>query len=619
MIIKNLVLADFKGHNGKFDLSDRLVLSGPNGAGKSGIMDAIRILICGYTAMGKTPGVTYSLASGKACTISGTTEDGTMVSRRFERKGPGASQTITVNGAEVKDKDFLPPPSWTFPVESIHPNEFLSLSGDKRAAWLSANLSMTIGAVASDLFPEVEKILGELGYDDPVDAVMARLAEKEKLTKNEIELCTSNLRRLMGQDVQLPAGTLAEWEKTLADTDAELERLNKLQAKNEERVKLAGSKAQHITKLRDQVAQAGKKIAETSGKIAALKTQLEHLDPARGCEGLEKLRADMQADQVLAGNTASEIKRLRDGIQTIKAHGKCPTCSTPAASLDIVEDWDIQAMGKEADLEDLSAKIAKGKEQVAFLEKAQVTAAKRKELTTEIKVLTDAVTSYKQSKATYEADIEKAEADTAEASQVETPEVLTARIDGLRAQKFQAKETCQKFQASRTLANAKLQAEEDRQKGEKKQETLKTLTKSLKGARDKHLETMTGGIVGPFNTAVEKAFPGCQAFFQVIDAKGKPEVDFGIVKGGARISFETLSGGEKLAVLAALVGALQIAKTGKPSLCLLEMAEADTKRLEAVAAACDAIGFEQVVLATCQPIPNGISARWNVLQMGAMA
>ena len=65
------------------------------------------------------------------------------------------------------------------------------------------------------------------------------------------------------------------------------------------------------------------------------------------------------------------------------------------------------------------------------------------------------------------------------------------------------------------------------------------------------------------------------------------------------ISFDTLSGGEKTIMLAALVACIQKLKTGKVGIGLFELAEADSKSVKALLGAIEAIGYEQVVIASC--------------------
>ena len=616
MTIKSLTLRDWKGLTGTFDLSPRTILAGPNGAGKSGILDAYRVLVTGYTALGKTPSATHALSSGKTTEVSGVVDGGSILSRRFERKGANVAQTITLDGTEVKVSDFVPPPALTIPAEAMHPNEFLVLSGDKRAAWLSANLDASVGAVAPDVFPAIETAVGKIGYDDPVEKALAAMAEKERVLKVEVELCQANLKRLMGQDMQLPAGTLAEWETKLAAADEELEALSREQAGNAERAKLASAKVTRSNNLRDQLRRVSASRDGAELKVRDLVKRAAALPPDVDPKVGEALLSELDDLSVKGRVGVKEIQRLRNSIQMVRQHGKCPCCGTAAGLLkDAIDDWDFTAAGLEGEQEAIAQRMDVIRKELTAREAGVKAAQTRRELAAAIVTTEDEIKRLTDQMADLQAELDAAEADT-DMPAVTTPEVLTVRIEGLRTQKAQAQDSVRKFAAAQSIAGARLRAEEDRQANEKKLETVKGLVVDLKKARDAHLAKMTDAIGAPFRTAVEAAFPGCGAFLQIVSEKGKPEVDFGIERAGRRISFETLSGGEKLAVLAALVAALQIARCGRPRVCLLEMAEADSARLDAVAAACDAIGFDQVVLATCQPIGAAVASRWQVLDMG---
>jgi len=616
-MLTNIILRDFKGLNGTFSLTPRTVMTGPNGSGKSGLLDAYRILVTGYTGLGKAPAATHLLASGKTTEVTGTLEDGTIITRRFEKKGSAVTQTISVNGKETKAADYCTPPALVMPAESLHPNEFLTLSGDKRAAWLSDNLKMTVGPVAPDLFADIEKVAGQsINYEEPLDKVFTILAERESILKKEVELCQANIKRLMGQDNQLPAGTLAEWQEKLRTAEADLEKLTSEQAKNDERAKLASAKMTHRQRLTDQIKQGKQKLADTTSKIGDLNGRLAAIGAERTPDELRKLQNQDAGIRDRMSAIRPEIKRLRDGIKSIRDHKQCPTCSTDAEFLgDTLDDWDFKAAGLEGELEVLQEEQSKSAAQIRDVEQGINNATIRKELGTEIRVLTDAVESYKSTLKTMQADLEKAEADT-EMPAVESTVILTARIDGLRVQKKEIQDSIKKFTAAQSVSETRIRAEQDRQDAEKKLDDLKSLIRDLKKARDIFLEKATSAIISPFRTAVSAAFPMYDAYLQIVNDKGKPEVDFGVVKNCVRISFDTLSGGEKLVILCALVASLQIARCGRPSVCLLEMAEADQNRLDSVAAACGAIGFDQVILATCHEPKPDFDVAWTVMKMG---
>jgi chromosome segregation ATPase len=615
-MLKNITLRDFKGLNGTFELTNKVILTGPNGCGKSALIDSYRILATGYTALGKTPAATHAMASGKTCEISGTCTDGTIVSRKFEKRGATVNQTIMVNGSEKPAKDYTPPPDLFLPAESLHPNEFLSLSGDKRAAWLSDNLKMTIAPVAGDLLPAIEGVIGSVPPDEAIDKVFQLLAEKESILKKEVELCVSNIKRLTGSDLQLPAGTLEEWQGKLKATDAALEGFTREQSANQERAKLASSKVANLAKLRDQVKQSQAKIDKGISDMESLLGRKAKIGKDFDQATVEKVRREQTALNDRAAEMRHKLTHYRTSIKTIKEKKQCPTCGTSAEQLrDTVDEWDISASQIEGELEEI---LTQAKALISTVHEAEQgirNASERKQIENEIRVIDDAIRSYKSYRDKTEEEIMHAEADS-EMPEVGNVEVLEAQIEGSRAQKIEATDNIRKFTTSQALAETRVKAEQDRISHDKKLDTVKDVVKDLKKSRDAFLEKATSAIIAPFRTAVSAAFKDCDAYLQIVNDKGKPEVDFGIIKAGARISFDTLSGGEKLVVLVALVAALQIARCGRPSVCLLEMAEADDERLNAVASACSAIGFDQAILATCHAPKADFNPVWKIVNMG---
>jgi hypothetical protein len=606
-MITQITLRNLKGVNATYDLTGKDILSGSNGAGKSAVLEGLQLALTGYTAQGKKPTATMALSSEDVVEVSIT--DGTnFLSRKFELAKASATQTITLNGKVVKESELeqVLPESFRVPIEAIHPAEFLALSGDKRAAWLFGNLGGLVQKIAPDQIPAKLKTFAA---PLPADEVLALLADEQKTNKAEIERCKANLQRLMGSANDLPKGTLSAWEETLKNCEKDLEAVTAEKAKNEERTNLALSRHQHRRRLEDGIKQA-------EDKVNVAKLKIKSLAPAPGnddlkIETLPTISAELTTKTDLRRNLESVIKSSRDKIAAFRAHGSCPTCGTTAEILDgVIEELDLTATGAEMDLEAVNDEIAALSRSIEVLlaEKNIREANHAKEL--ERKVLEDALKSYLKFLAREQEALEKFNSE--EQSEPVSSEILDAKIAGLKNTRESIKETIKKFTGAAAIKTARADAEAERQRLERSQEEIKESIGICKHVRDSALEEITGKIAAPFTAAANIAFQA-DPFFRILNDKGKPEVDFGIVRNGREISFDTLSGGERLVILVALVASLQIAKVGAPKLAMIEMAEADSVRFKSVTEACSSIGFEQVILASCNAVPV---EGWNVIAVG---
>lgn len=605
-MITSVTLKNWKGISATIPLTGKDILAGPNGVGKSAVEEAISVALSGYTALGKKASSTMAMASENHTEVG--ISDGThFLSRRFEWSKASATQTITFDGKVVKESDLseILPESFRVPVEAIHPAEFLALSGEKRATWLFGNIGQTSEKIDPATIPAKP-----VWFKLPMDAndLLVALSKESGTTEDEIKKCVANLQRLMGTSEDLPKGTLKSWEETLTQVEKDIEAIAAERAKNEERTALAISRNQLRRKLEDQIAQTEKKITETKNKIDGIRTSVGNPDmdistlPAMS----EKLQTSIQKKRdIEAKATACRAK-----IKLFREKGTCPTCGANAEILqEIIEALDLEATTAEMDLETITDELAVLDLSVTELMEEKVLRERSKDAELEKKVLLDAVKSYQKTLAKDQESLAKFNGESV--AEPVSDSLLEGKLTGLKSTRENVKETIKKFQSASTIKTARADAETERQRLIQLQEDIKESIKIVQEVRNLELQSLTDKIMAPFTHAANIAF-SCDPYIRIVDEKGKADVDFGIIREGKKISFDTLSGGQRLVILVALVGALQIAKIGQPKLVMVEMSEADDVRFTAVTNVCNAIGFEQVVLSSHRAWAG---EGWNIINM----
>lgn len=606
-MIKTLILRNVKGISGRFDLSPLSIMTGANGSGKSTILESLSILTTGYTPLGKKPAAILALASDKCCEISGEDEHGNILTRRFEQRGASGSASVTLNGAALGDKAI--PESFAIPCESIHPHEFMGMSGDKRASFLFSSISGLDDKIKPD----------QLGlrfdwFTAPIAApvLLDTLTAKYKALKDERDRCQANLQRLMGQGDSLPAGTLQEWKERLAKIEADLEVALKEQAVNAESANIGQARMTQLQAMERNIQQGREKIRATEQDLESKRAQRKGMgdigDFSSGAEA--KAEEDVQTigNQLIREELLlkADIKRLDD----LKA-GVCPTCGCKGPTLQaITDDLEFGVAGRETKIETARADMAMAKAKWARIKGDNDTRERARLLDNEISVTATALVSYRGTLAKLDGELQEFQA-KAPPPPVDSS-VIDAKVQGLRASKDDAKKAIESFTAAQAVRQQRVKAEETRQKLDGEMEAVTIAAKEVKALRDQILVGISETVIGPFRTAVSMAFE-CEAYLEILDEKNKPTVDFGLVKDRKRIGFDTLSGGERLVILVALIAAIQIAKIGRPKLVLVEMAEADSDRLQKVCQVIQRLGYEQAVLASCHH--HGVLAGWQTYSM----
>ncbi len=590
-MITKIHLRNMKGITGSFDLGKVTNLYGPNGSGKSAILEGLKIGLTGYTDLGKLPGKTFQLASDKVMSVILESDDGQTLERRFERAGSGAKQVVALNGEVVKEAELILPSSLSFPVEAIHPSEFLVLSGDKRADFVFSSLSADINTITPDDLPDVPMLGKPMSFADLLKALKDKLSE----TEQEIKRCTANVQKLTGEMESVPAGNLKEWESQKKADQTELEKLLSDMARNQEKVNLAKGINDQRMRLEKAVSDAEAKIKNSTQRIEWLKTKIRAVDPVDPgvTEKLIRQIAKVGDEQRDFERANQEIaKRLK----AFEEYGKCPFCSAKADDLgDAIDQWELDQLNNTTRIEALRQLLETLNQELGGVKEAVEVAHKNQEVEREIKVENDALSHYRNFLSQNMQELQSLNAEHTETPT--SPEIIQGQIEGIRSRIAESDQNIKKFVSIQALRNKKSEAVEENNALSSRKDFLKQTIEDAKKLRDERLEQATASILKPFQTIVKSAF-GCPAFVALSRGE-KPCFEFGIVRGRQEIGFDTLSGGERTILLSALVASIQIIKTGRAGIGLFELAEADSVSVRGLIAAATEIEFEQIVIASC--------------------
>lgn len=590
-MIANIHIKDVKGVTGSFKLGKITNIIGANGTGKSAILDSIRIGLTGYTELGKLSGKTFQLASGRSMEVSIESAAGRTLSRKFERSGAGAKQTIMVNGETIAEKDLQIPVCFDYPVESIHPSEFLAMSGEKRADFVFSSLPAEINAISpEDLKEKLPFFQKAMSFSELLETLKAKKSELEK----EIKRCIANIQKLTGEVGELPAGNLNEWEEKKKTAAAELEKATGEISANEERARLATSKAEHAAKIQRNIEESAQKILQTEQSIARMQSCILAVPECHNLQILELEKIKQTKALTVARTTKTDIDSR---LEILQEKGCCPFCNALATALEnSMDEWELKSFNLGSEIDTLSASLSEIEAEIKKSNEAARIVACNENCQRSIKVDQDALKSYRKFNAENVEALAKLESNNDEAPV--SLEILRGKAEGLKLNIREADENIKKFVSVQSVRSQKSKSESERLDLEKDLENIKAAMDSVKVNRDTRLADASVQLAAPFKTMIE-ATSSRPSFLSLIGDNDKPCFNFGVVKNNKEIGFDTLSGGEKTVLLAALVACIQIVKTGRPGIGLFELAEADANSTAAVVKAADAIGFEQIIIASC--------------------
>lgn len=605
-MISSINIRNVKGISKSLSLGKVTNLIGPNGSGKSAVLESIQIALSGFTSRGKLAGKTFELCSAneKSMEISVESETSQTLSRKFERSGSGAKQTILLNGEKFGEKDELPS-CFAFPVEAVHPSEFIGMSPEKRADYIFSALPEEINSIFPDQIKEKFDFFKEkTSFSSLLETLKSKKSELEK----EIKRCLANIQKLTGELGQSPAGNLAEWEEKKAKTAEDLSSVTAEIATNEERSKTATNRAEQVARLQKNISESLQKIEETEKKIATLKAAIIDVsllkDAARPSnQTLLKERAVL-SDAITSARTKKS--QLDDKLEILQAKGCCPFCNSLLTQIEESLDlWELESANLAAAIEENQEKLADLDKKIELNNREIEAETKNKEINLEIKVEADALSRYKKFYDQNAADLEVVDGKAGEAPV--SLDVLRARQEGLRAQLKEADEAIKSFVALKSVREQRTKSEQERMSHEQTLETIKGAIESVKALRNERETEARELLSEPFSIVASSAL-GHDAYLALVDEKDKWCFDFGLLKN-SRVSFDTLSGGEKVIMLAALVACIQKIKTGRVGIGLFELAEADDKSVAALIEAVEKIDFEQIIIASChgKPIEGAVN------------
>lgn len=250
-------------------LAQHQVYIGPNGSGKSSRAQAIALATMGYIPWGssaKKPGdilKAYGPAEGPL-TVA-ITCGGVELERRLSPTTSGATQRFRANQTNV-GKD-------GFPVEMCRAG--VPIIFDIAKSLIGISDAKKIDTLFS-LFPPASDV-------DEIDDEIESIADKISATNKGISSLEGTTQRLSSsrQELNLPAGTLAEvraeieeasaqWTKTNEDIKAEEIRLAEIKATEDATAKAAADqKAKEEREAREKADAASKKAATETHQVAA--------------------------------------------------------------------------------------------------------------------------------------------------------------------------------------------------------------------------------------------------------------------------------------------------------------------------------------------------------------
>ncbi|MBF0410950.1 MAG: AAA family ATPase [Candidatus Riflebacteria bacterium] len=589
-MISKIHLRNVKGITGSFELGKITNIFGPNGSGKSAILEAIKIGLTGFTDLGKTAGKTFQHSSEETMEITLESDDGQTLTRRFEKSSTGAKQTISLNGKVISEKELILPESLSFPVESIHTGEFLNLSGDKRADFIFSALPSKFNSISPEQIEQKFSFFKtETNFSDLLSILKEKRSEKEK----EIKLCLANIQKLTGEMGESPSGNLSEWEEKKKKACIDLEKIVSEISSNHEKSKLSGKKAEQIARLRKTISDADVKILNSEKKIQMLINSIKEIEHYKSSK---ELQIEINAISRKIAEESITKTDLEKKVKILNEKGCCPFCDALASNLEnSIDSWELKIFNLSTSIDENKAIFADLDSKMQKATEAEKAEQQNVINSNSLKCEKEALKFYQEAQIKAQNELEEINSDNEE-----TPvsiEILQGQADGLRIQISEAENNIKKFVAIQSVRNRKSESEKERMILENDLNSIEEAIKRVKSIRDEKLTSITKGLRKSFDIMVFEAFKK-NAFLRLVNNE-KPCFEFGFIRNNKEISFDTLSGGERSVMMAALVSCLQIVKSKKIGVGLFELAEADSSSFQGLIKGANEIGFEQVIVASC--------------------
>jgi len=650
-----LTISNVKGLSATQELSGRDIFIGPNGSGKSTRLESFLFALLGYIpGKGKELSDTYKLCSGEELSATIETDTGFIATRTIKEKRTkhqdgdksfSLNQTISVfpprgEKTDNQKKDRIAIELGDFSVMfnldalfSLSDNEkrkfIFSLTDPAQFGWTKERFLSEVGN-ADPRFSELSPKLGLIW--DANGSVQDNVANCLAWVKQQISDKKALLKKAQGTKENLLAQkrTIGSDPGSVAELGAEYQKVK------DELLKISGEivKAkEHIafaTALRAKIENLSKKLQAPESKTFT-STELGDLADKIMLAEKEIAKAKTERDQVDSqfDSLVEEINKLADPITLVTSKGlackdivtkidaskgKCPLTGGKCKA-DLAQ-FQIEKMAELKELREEATKIRDQKD--ALLKKQSDLSKSSKAMTKDIEKMSEKVNEGEallsdmhkrnelakkdaEARALLVKQIEEAEAELKALDVVDVNPMefvrqgLAGRVRNLELE-IDKRKTIANLYASFDRVN--IEAAEL----EKEVDLLDDLANFLGpvNLQGRILKDTIGPLTGKINNLLNMTGRSYNLKPVMVDKNGKEIFDFAWEKDGIEVSFESLSGGEKVVFGAALATALVLQKNPPLKALIVEASECDEGNLVALMESLNKFGgdINNVLVAT---------------------
>lgn len=663
--IIRITTTNTKGINLDEKLTGRELYLGKNGSGKSTRLESLIIGLQGYINwLGKTPEASFQISSGDSFTVNLATDDGFSFGRTIRQKEVNhkdgsksrqyqASHSVFPDKGESKDSQKKERIAKEVGSSSVlfDINKFINgTESEKRELIFSLSSPESHGWDQDRVISEIKKLGGDADWitknwptgknvADSVDAVRsiagkalsaAQAVEKSKIAaKAEIIIIRQKMMEEAGGDLSEIRSKLKELRDERITSEKNIstsEESSKQHASIRERQEALERELELIDALKptdmEGIEAALKKIFDD--EIPACDSEAEILT-RKGQELLKEamghFSCSMNKDRDLAG--IDRRSELGEAIAAAKKFG-CPVmgseCKTDLADYirkledktAAVEDAVEVLRSERDDAQKKGDKLKDAGEDLVNQAKALI--AKGKQLAKDSKPIQKDLreaTREEARRTAASAALERERGSISKSRKLLTPVVSAdasrALLGNINIQigEFEVKERkaqeIQNVMANFDSANiSAIEASEEVDK-------MKVLKDTL-GPRGVQSQIM-GDVIGPMTASVNgllsKIPPNdgvpYEAMFKLFDMNGNPTFEIVRACNGTHISYNALSGGQKVLFGAAIMTALVIMENPPVKVICIEAAELDLENFQNLINALDVIGkdIDNIMIASC--------------------
>ncbi len=659
MPVTSLRADNVKGMTFQEALTGRDIYVGENGVGKSARLQAFMFGIQGHlpSPFKKGLGDTFQIASGDVMSVSIETDEMFSFSRQIRRKttnhkdgsrsysytsacslfpDPG---TKTNKDREQKISSVMGGFAIMFDLD-----EFMSMSDTKKREFVFALSSPeSYGWTLSRVFDELCDALGhraEVKFDakisvaDNVSAILGETSkklsdaravykDKQKVMKEVIEMRQRATQEAVG-DIAEIRGKLKDLREKRSEYDKEIAKADEIKRQHES-LKLRSEAMERTWEELSSVKLESLKEIDHSidGTEHAIELGEKSIEDQE--KKISEIRARMDNSQILLHRQREEIARIdqrqavRDQINIIDAKG-CPLmgdqCKSDLSAYrgELEKKWvaidgTVKAMREKRDeiaeeykaaMSDLGAETEEEKLEKKALKSIKADLKKINNGRKSIQKDHDRHAAAKAAAVKEDEIVQHLRSDLG--AIIDTGMAIKAvagifdQIDELEGKERKAQEV-KNVMANFDQANiAAAEAEEE-------VETLTKLHKALgaEGIQSKILKDVIGPLADTVNGLLQNVWEHYKVEFELYDMNEKETFEIIWPRGNSRVSYNTLSGGQKILFGAALMIALIIqADPPHKSMCI-EAAELDADNFFRLIDALDKIagGIDNILVATC--------------------